>query len=61
MKLKIPVLALGGEYSMGMLMLKMMQAVANHVQGGVVAECGHYIPEERPDYLTEQLLLFLGV
>jgi pimeloyl-ACP methyl ester carboxylesterase len=60
-KLKMPVLALGGEHSTGMLMLKMMQAVAENVQGGVVKECGHYIAEERPDYLIEQLLLFLGI
>ncbi len=60
-RLKMPVLALGGEHSTGMLMLKMMHAVADDVQGGIVAECGHYIPEERPDDLIQQLLTFLNV
>ena len=60
-KLKMPVLALGGEHSTGMLMLKMMQAVAEDVQGGIVTECGHYISEERPNDLIQQLLTFLNV
>jgi len=56
----MPVLALGGDHSTGMLMLNMMQAVAENVQGGIVPECGHYIPEERPDYFIQQLLTFLA-
>jgi pimeloyl-ACP methyl ester carboxylesterase len=59
-KLKMPVLALGGERSLATLMVSMMQALAVNVSGGVVERCGHFIPEERPDYLIEQLLSFFG-
>jgi pimeloyl-ACP methyl ester carboxylesterase len=59
-KLKMPVLALGGDRSTGMLMLNVMRAVADDVRGGIVPDCGHYIPEERADYLIQQLLTFFA-
>lgn len=40
-------------------MLRTMQLVASNVQGGVVPDCGHYIAEERPDYLAKRILSFL--
>jgi len=30
------------------------------VRGGVIECCGHWIAEERPDYLIEQLLAFFA-
>lgn len=57
-KLTIPVLALGGDRSLGGFALQSMQAVAENVQGGVIPNCGHWVPEERPDYLLDQLLTF---
>ncbi len=59
-KLKMPVLALGGEKGTGPSMLRTMQLVAENVSGGVVPTCGHYIPEERPDYLAPAILCFFG-
>jgi pimeloyl-ACP methyl ester carboxylesterase len=59
-KLKMPVLALGGEYSLGTRVMDVMQAVAADVRGDVVDRCGHWIPDERPDYLLEQLLTFFS-
>lgn len=59
-KLKTPVLALGGERSMGSQTFEMMQRVATNVQGGSVDRCGHFIPDERPDYLIETLLNFFN-
>jgi len=59
-KLKMPVLALGGQTATGMRMFQTMQAIAENVRGGMIKDCGHYIPEECPDYLVEQLLAFLG-
>lgn len=59
-KLKMPVLALGGETATGMRMFQTMQGIAESVRGGMIKDCGHYIPEECPDYLVEQLLAFLG-
>jgi pimeloyl-ACP methyl ester carboxylesterase len=57
-KLKAPVLALGGERSMGTHTFEMMKRVAINVQGGSVDRCGHFIPDEQPDYLIKALLKF---
>jgi pimeloyl-ACP methyl ester carboxylesterase len=59
-KLKMPVLALGGERGFGELTIKSMQQLAENVSGGVIERCGHWIPEERPDYLAGELLKFLA-
>jgi pimeloyl-ACP methyl ester carboxylesterase len=57
-RLKMPVLALGGERGFRSAPLKCMQELAHDVRGGVVEGSGHWIPEERPDYLLEQLFDF---
>lgn len=59
-KLLMPVLAMGGASSVGDLLQKALPAVAENVRGLVVERCGHWIAEERPDYLTQQLLTFFG-
>lgn len=57
--LKMPVLGLGGDKVMGGLMFPMLLQVAEDVRGHSFADCGHYIPEEKPDELVEQLIAFL--
>lgn len=57
-KLPMPVLALGGEFSEGDNILESVKQVAEDVRGGTVKRCGHWIPEERPDQLTELMLDF---
>ncbi len=57
-KLQMPVLALGGEMSLKDLPLRQLQAVASDARGGVIKRCGHWIPNECPDYLAQQLLSF---
>jgi pimeloyl-ACP methyl ester carboxylesterase len=59
-KLKMPVLALGGERGFHALPLRAMKELAENVRGGVVERSGHWIPEERPDYLIEQLTAFFA-
>jgi pimeloyl-ACP methyl ester carboxylesterase len=59
-KLEMPVIAFGGAQAIGEMTLKAARAVANNVRGGVIDRCGHWIPEERPEYLTDQLLAFFG-
>lgn len=61
-KLKMPVLALGGgkSFGRGMECLHSLQRVADHVQGGVIADCGHWLAEEQPAVLAERLLAFFG-
>lgn len=59
-KLPMPVLGLGGAFGVGELVLRDLRQVAEDVRGGVVPECGHFIAEERPDYLAGELLRFFG-
>jgi pimeloyl-ACP methyl ester carboxylesterase len=54
----MPVLALGGEYSFGSAALDSMKSLATDVRGGIVPLSGHWIAEERPDFLIEQLFEF---
>ncbi|GAP98022.1 alpha/beta fold hydrolase [Leptolyngbya sp. NIES-2104] len=56
--IQTPVLALGGEKSIGEKVKLMMQSVATDVRGGSVDRCGHFIPDERPDALIDQLFTF---
>jgi pimeloyl-ACP methyl ester carboxylesterase len=59
-KLEMPVLAIGAELSFGRSMAEGARRFAHHVSGAVAERCGHWIPEERPDWLSEQLLAFFG-
>jgi pimeloyl-ACP methyl ester carboxylesterase len=59
-KLQIPVLALGGSASVGLLVGEEMKLVAENVVAEVVPESGHWIPEEQPVWLSERLLRFFG-
>lgn len=59
-KLSMPVLALGGAQSLGPTMVNMANEVATNVRGGVIEQCGHWVADERPEHLTEQLLAFLA-
>ena len=61
-KLRMPVLALGGERSFGrgMECLESLQRVADHVRGGSLANCGHWLAEEQPGLLSNELMGFFG-
>jgi pimeloyl-ACP methyl ester carboxylesterase len=59
-KLPMPVLALGGENSFGTAPLVSMQSIATNVRGGIVPLSGHWIPEEQPKFVIEQLFNFFG-
>lgn len=37
-----------------------LDELAENVRGGVVERAGHWIVEERPDYLIEQLTTFFA-
>ena len=47
-KLKMPVLAVGGEKSFGPTMATVMRFAASNVQEGIVPDSGHWIMEENP-------------
>jgi len=61
-KLPMPVLALGGDRSWGrgMEVVESLRRVAEDVQGGVIENCGHWMPEEQPADLLQRLLTFFG-
>lgn len=59
-KLAMPVLALGASGSMGDLVASQVRQYADTVEGDVIADCGHWIFEERPDDVTRRLLPFLA-
>ena len=57
-KLEIPILTIGGEAGIGNLTTSSFQKVANNVTGITLPNTGHFIPEERPNFLTKQILEF---
>jgi len=58
--LAMPVLALGAETGVGDMLLETMRLVAADVRGGTLADCGHYMPEERPATVAGALIRFLS-
>jgi pimeloyl-ACP methyl ester carboxylesterase len=66
-KLTMPVLALGGEYIPtlgGKIAMPTViygtKILAQNVTGIIVPNSGHFIPEEQPQFLADQLLKFFG-
>jgi pimeloyl-ACP methyl ester carboxylesterase len=57
-KINTPILGLGGDRSLGEYTKQMLKSVATDVRGGVIEQCGHFIPEEQPDVLAKHLLEF---
>ena len=53
-KVQIPVLALGGVNSLGASVAEQMRQVAQNVESGVIEDCGHFIPEEKPQELVSR-------
>lgn len=61
-KLKMPVLALGGDkaFGRGMETYESMTRLAEDVRGGLIPNCGHWVAEEAPEFLADQLLRFFA-
>ncbi|MGE0242640.1 MAG: alpha/beta fold hydrolase [Nitrososphaeraceae archaeon] len=57
-KLDIPILTIGGEAGIGNFTTTSFQKIANNVTGLIFQNTGHFIPEERPNFLTKQILAF---
>ncbi len=58
-KLRMPVLALDAEHGYGGN-IATMETVATNVQGAVVPNSGHWVAEEQPQYLVNQIIEFLN-
>jgi pimeloyl-ACP methyl ester carboxylesterase len=64
-RLTMPVLALGGSDGVGDALRATVATIGDRVQGGAVTAkglpadgCGHFLPEEYPDELTEAVVKF---
>ena len=57
-RLTVPTLALGGDV-VGDALRQQLVLIAADVVGHIIPECGHNIPEERPDALLQHLFDFL--
>jgi pimeloyl-ACP methyl ester carboxylesterase len=58
-KLTMPVLAWGGDVFLGNI-VPAWQAVAENVQGGELKQCGHFMAEEKPEFVIQQALEFFA-
>lgn len=59
-KLTMPVLAVGGDRQIGHLVATEMQQVAQNVEEVIIQDCKHWVAEEHPDKLSQELLTFFG-
>ena len=57
-KLTVPILALGGEVGSAPDIHERMKPLGQDVRGGVIAQSGHYIPEEQPEALAGEIIRF---
>jgi pimeloyl-ACP methyl ester carboxylesterase len=55
-KVKVPVVALGGTKGLADHVLAMVKMVGENVEGRVIAACGHFVPEERPEEVVRHVL-----
>ncbi|WP_432175576.1 alpha/beta fold hydrolase [Streptomyces sp. Tue6028] len=59
-KLTVPVLAFGDSDVMGSIPIESMRLVAENVSGGIIENCGHWIPDEKPEFLSKELIHFFA-
>jgi pimeloyl-ACP methyl ester carboxylesterase len=57
-RLGIPMLAYGGARSFGDHCFNSAKAIAGSAKGGVIEECGHWVFEEKPDFISNELVQF---
>jgi len=57
--LTMPILALGGEKSLGTFLAEQTELVGTHVTAVVIRDAGHWLMEEAPDRTLEELVKFL--
>jgi pimeloyl-ACP methyl ester carboxylesterase len=58
-KLRMPVLAIGGDHSYGASMKTELEFVASDVQGAVMTDSGHWIMEEQPQQAIAAVTRFI--
>lgn len=58
--LTMPVMAWGADGGVGNRLYATMLEIAEDVRGGVIGKCGHFVPEEAPETVADQLRTFFG-
>ncbi|RSB61504.1 alpha/beta hydrolase [Rhizobium pisi] len=58
LRLTMPVLALGGGDGLADRLHAAVATIGDHVEGGALPGCGHFLPEECPDEFTNSVLAF---
>jgi pimeloyl-ACP methyl ester carboxylesterase len=58
--LSMPVLAVGAAWGYGQSSAQTIRRVATDAHDVLIEDCGHYIPEERPDALANAIAEFLA-
>jgi pimeloyl-ACP methyl ester carboxylesterase len=59
-RIDLPVLAIGGDRSLGTRVAENLAHLASHVQSAVVENCAHFVPEEQPAKTAELILRFFA-
>jgi pimeloyl-ACP methyl ester carboxylesterase len=54
-KVKVPLVALGGEKGLGANVLTMVRLVAKDATGETITDCGHFLPEEHPEVVVRHV------
>jgi hypothetical protein len=60
-RLQMPVLAIGGDHSLGSTMAYIMRFAADNVSGVVITQSGHWLMEEQPKATVSAIVDFLSV
>jgi pimeloyl-ACP methyl ester carboxylesterase len=55
-KISMPVVALGGEKGLGGKVGDMVAMVAKNVEGHTLTGCGHFMTEERPEFVADHIV-----
>lgn len=58
--LSVPVLAFGGDAGSAPDLHERLLPLCTDLKGGVIKNCGHYIPEEQPEALAKEVLAFIA-
>jgi pimeloyl-ACP methyl ester carboxylesterase len=56
----VPVVALGGEKSLGSKVGEMVKTVAKNVEDYVIPNCGHFVPEECQDEIVRHIVTMMA-
>jgi pimeloyl-ACP methyl ester carboxylesterase len=55
-KIAVPVVALGGEKGLGGKVGEMVAMIAENIEAYTLANCGHFMPEECPEFVIGHIL-----